>query len=330
MSLLENSLPALQFERELEYIDVNDIDPNPNNPREKYSRKEVADLRESIRTTGGVLVPIVVYKEGNRFVLIEGERRWRACKQLSKKDPQKFLKIPANVIQKPLTPIENLQTMFNIHQMRKEWSTAAKAEAVGNILKLKGKLNVSQLIELTGLNRTSVNDALLFLRFSKQIRKRCLDGELDEFYPILLGRNLKSIEKVFPKVYNKYSWRHLTRLFIKKVDMGYIRRARDFNILGRIARLCIEYQSDQLFETVFKKMVKIEHYTPRDAAKDVDRELGYKLETSFVRLCREFLESLKSYRKERPDIVSMSPNTIRILEDIKSKLEEIFSQKTLA
>lgn len=320
----------LKFRRRLENIDVDKIFPNENNPREMIARKEIADIRESIRTMGGVLVPIVVYREGEKYVLLDGERRWRACLELAKEDPEKYGKIPANIIEKPPTPIQNLQTMFNIHQKRKEWSTAAKAEAIGKLLQLKGSLNVGELSKLTGLDNVSVNDALILLRFPDEIRKRCLDGELDEFYPILLGRNLKTLEKTFPSLFEKHSWQDMSSSFLKKVDNGFIRRTRDFNKLGQMARTCISYEHEDLFESVFERMIQEERFTPREAQREVERELGYKLEISFRNSCTEFLESLKSYFKSRPEISAVPDQTFEILDKIYETLRDMIKQKKVA
>lgn len=319
----------LKFKPRLDYIDVDEIVPNPSNPREPISRKEVADILGSIRTMGGVLVPIVVFKESGKYVLLDGERRWRACKELAKRTP-KYKMIPANIIEKPLTPIQNLQTMFNIHQKRKEWSTAAKAKAIGELLKLKGELSVSDLVELTGIDNTSVNDALLLLRFSAKVRKRCLDGDLNEFYPILLGRNLRSLEKTFPQLFKKHSWRKIANSFLAKVDRDFIRRTRDFNKLGQMAKSCIEYESEQLFEALFEKMVEEESFTPRNAEKEVERELGYRLETAFKSNCAEFLRYLKSYLRGRSSFDEIPDNTQAVLVEIYQTLKDKLSQSKLA
>jgi ParB/RepB/Spo0J family partition protein len=325
-----DTVTLLKFRRKLDYIDVDKISPNENNPREPIARKEISDIRESIRAMGGVLVPIVVYREGERYVLLDGERRWRACEELSKEDPEKYGKIPANIIEKPPTPVQNLQTMFNIHQKRKEWSTSAKAEAIGKLLQLRGSLSVGELSKLTGLDNVSVNDALILLRFPADIRKRCLDGELDEFYPILLGRNLKTLEKIFPSLFKKYSWEDISSSFLKKVDNGFIRRTRDFNKLGQMARTCISYEHEHLFEFIFERMIREERFTPRDAQREVERELGYKLEVSFRNSCTEFLESLKSYFRTRPEISAVPDQTFEVLTKIYETLKDMITQKKLA
>jgi len=330
VTLDANEEILLKFKRRLDYVDLDKITPNPNNPREPISRGEIADLRESIRVMGGVLVPIVVYKEGDHYVLLEGERRWRACKELSKENRMKYGQIPANIIEKPPTPVQNLQTMFNIHQKRKEWSTSAKAMAVGKLVELKGKLSVSELSKLTGLSEVTVNDALILLKYPKDVQDRCLNGDLNEFYPILLGRNLRSLEKTFPDIFEKYSWDQITSFFIKKVDGGFIRRTRDFNKIGQMARICIEYDSEKLFDSVFDRMVTDLRFTPRDAEKEVEKNLGFRLEVAFKNICSDFLDSLGSYIKSKSSIEEASPETREILRRIYELLKTTVNPTNLA
>jgi len=320
----------LKFKRRLRYVDVDKISPNPNNPREPISRQEIADIRESIRTMGGVLVPIVVYQDGDNFVLLDGERRWRACKELSREDREKYGLIPANIIEKPPTTVQNLQTMFNIHQKRKEWSTSAKAMAIGNLIKLKGKLSVAELSKLTGLSEVTVNDALLLLKFPQDVQDRCLNGDLNEFYPILLGRNLRSLEKTFPHIFKKYSWDHIASSFMRKVDEGFIRRTRDFNKIGQMAKVCIEYNSETLFDSVFDKMVTNRRFTPRDAQREVEKNLGYTLEMAFRNICSDFLDSLSLYLRGKPSLEQVSSETREILYKIYELLKERVTQTKLA
>lgn len=329
MSEAKTQPTPLKYRRRLDYIDVDTISANEKNPREPISKKEVADILESIKTMGGVLVPIVVYKEGDKYILLDGERRWRACKKLSKEYP-KYRMIPANIIAKPPTDLENLQTMFNIHQKRKEWSTSAKAEAVGRLLELKGDLSVGEIEQLTGLDNVSVNDSLLLLNFPKDVREKCLSGELDEFYPILLGRNLKTLRNLFPSLFEEYSWNHIADCLLMKAFRGFIRRARDFNKLGQMAKTCIRYQSEGLFEKIFHRMITEERFTPSDAQEAIREELGYKLETSFKNHCAEFRRYLKSYLKEKPETGSIPDSTREVLMEIFQLLRNAFFQRKIS
>ena len=62
-----------------ELLPVNEIKPNPNQPRRRFPKDSLEELAESIRHYG-VIQPITVVKKKNWFVLVTGERRLRAGK----------------------------------------------------------------------------------------------------------------------------------------------------------------------------------------------------------------------------------------------------------
>lgn len=60
-------------------ISVLDIDPNPNQPRKNFKKEALGELSDSI-SEHGVLQPILVVKNGARYMIVAGERRWRAAR----------------------------------------------------------------------------------------------------------------------------------------------------------------------------------------------------------------------------------------------------------
>ena len=60
-------------------IPVGDIDPNRSQPRKKFDDDALLALADSIRHSG-VLSPILVARDGSRYTIIAGERRWRAAR----------------------------------------------------------------------------------------------------------------------------------------------------------------------------------------------------------------------------------------------------------
>ena len=256
---------------------------------------------ESIKAVGGILVPIVVYQESSHhYVLLDGERRWRATKALMK-DDARFSKVPANIIAKPPGEFDNLKTMFNIHYKRKNWTTAALSEALGKLQKL-GKadlITTHEVSRLTGLTPVAVDEARLFLRMPQDIRQQCLEGKLNEYYVILLGRNLRAVEKSYPELMKRYQWDDLVKAFIQKVDQGYIKRSRSFNYLSQMARFTIEHDAESTFETTFDRMIREVGYTPDEAREDVRSKLGVMVEEDFRARCKQFLAFLESYTEEK-------------------------------
>jgi ParB/RepB/Spo0J family partition protein len=97
----------------VQLVDPARIDANPENPRLIFRADELDELQESIRDQG-ILVPLTVYQSGRRFVLLDGERRWRCAIKLGLET------IPVIVQPRP-DRLQNLMMMFAIHNTRRDW-----------------------------------------------------------------------------------------------------------------------------------------------------------------------------------------------------------------
>jgi ParB family chromosome partitioning protein len=104
------------FARELSTLRVDQIDPNPDQPRRHFDAARLEELASSIARSG-VLQPVVVVRSGERYTLIVGERRWRASLAagletipavVADVDPKERLElaIVENVQRQDLNPIE--------------------------------------------------------------------------------------------------------------------------------------------------------------------------------------------------------------------------------
>ncbi|MBK6936712.1 MAG: ParB/RepB/Spo0J family partition protein, partial [Chitinophagaceae bacterium] len=100
----------MSYKADLQNVPVALIERNPENPRIFFRQEEMEQLYVSIRTKG-LLVPISVYEDNGKYVIIDGERRWRTFLKLN------YDTIPAIIQDKP-TPLDNLLLMFNIHGLR--------------------------------------------------------------------------------------------------------------------------------------------------------------------------------------------------------------------
>jgi ParB/RepB/Spo0J family partition protein len=289
---------------ELKRVRISDIEPNPDNPREPLGRKDIQDLMDSIREVG-VLVPLVVFRrKGTRtkYVLLEGERRLRACRQLYKQTKdERFSTVPVNILREPPDKLQNLLTMFNVHTKRKPWSRPAEAEALGTLEKIGGSRtsNTAKIARITGLNPIRVEEDLTFLKFPKDIRDQAYEGKLPKYNLILLGRNLKSVEDTFPQVLEKYGREKISRVFIGKVASHRIRRTRDFNKLSSLAKVCILNKHEETYVRAFDRLMNEPQFSIEDMEKSVTRELGFKVDEAFRTSCRIFLDSLEAHAEHR-------------------------------
>ena len=146
-------------------IPPSQITPNPDQPRRYFDEEALADLTESIRTRG-VLQPIIVRRDDltdGRFILIAGERRWRAATKA------RLAKIPA-LIRGPkddpaeLALIENLQ--------RENLNPIEEAESLQR-LKEHRTLSDATLARIIGKSRQAVNESLLLTRLPESIKEEC-------------------------------------------------------------------------------------------------------------------------------------------------------------
>ena len=149
----------------LQEIRPQDIDPNVDNPRLIFREEDMNALLDSIRQVG-IKVPLSVYRDGKRFILIDGERRWRCAVKLN------LPNVPAIVQPKP-GRLENILTMFNIHNVRQDWDlmpTALKLRDVQTLVESEqgSKPNAGNLAGLTGLSVPTVRRCLDLLELPQK------------------------------------------------------------------------------------------------------------------------------------------------------------------
>jgi ParB/RepB/Spo0J family partition protein len=157
-----------------EHIPPNNIRPNPRNPRLKFPQARIEALADSISEVG-VLVPLTVYHDPKAgkpdYVLLDGERRWRAAKLINAQS------VPAWVIPKP-SSVDNTLRMFNIHMMRDEWGEMATALALKNVMaKFPDKTDV-ELRKITGLGVDRIKNMKRVLNFPKEWQEKVLAEEV--------------------------------------------------------------------------------------------------------------------------------------------------------
>lgn len=236
----------------LQNISTNDIDPNPQNPRMFFPEDTLSVLCESISKVG-ILVPLLVYKDKKgKYVILDGERRWRCALKLS------LPNVPVNIIAEPDT-ITNLLTMFNIHNIREAWQVmpaALKLEVIMRILKTK---NERKLSELTGLKVGNIRRLKRLLTYPKKyqdlILKNTSTGDItadffSELFPIfgLIKNNI-------PEINQEFSQEDIIEKLLEKFRRGIIKAAREFRILAKIIRAIKKGINKDKIENIVKKVI---------------------------------------------------------------------------
>lgn len=162
-------------------VPLDAITPNPRQPREVFDEDALAELVTSIREVG-LLQPVVVRQLGpERYELIMGERRWRACREAG------LERIPAIV---RATDDEKLlldALLENLH--RAQLNPLEEAAAYDQLLK-DFNCTHDQLADRIGRSRPQVSNTLRLLRLSPPVQRRVAAGVLSAGH----ARALLSVE----------------------------------------------------------------------------------------------------------------------------------------
>ncbi|WP_405985485.1 ParB/RepB/Spo0J family partition protein [Streptomyces sp. NBC_00872] len=150
-------------------VPIGSITPNPRQPREVFDEDALAELVTSIKEVG-LLQPVVVRQVGpERYELIMGERRWRACREAG------LERIPAIV---RATDDEKLlldALLENLH--RAQLNPLEEAAAYDQLLK-DFNCTHDQLADRIGRSRPQVSNTLRLLRLSPPVQRRVAAGVL--------------------------------------------------------------------------------------------------------------------------------------------------------
>ena len=149
-------------------ISLMDIDPNYEQPRKTFDEEALAELAESIKIHG-VIQPIVVTPIGKRFMIIAGERRFRASKLAGKTEIPAIVRNYTPQQIKEISLIENLQ--------REDLSPIEAARAIKTLMT---EFNMTQEVaaDRIGKSRSAVANTLRLLTLSDEVIELIEKGRL--------------------------------------------------------------------------------------------------------------------------------------------------------
>ncbi len=147
-------------------LNPEDIQPNDHQPRHFFSEEEMRGLVESMKKHG-ILQPVIVRPLPHGYMLIAGERRWRAAKQLGLKEIPAIIRHSDGANTLELALIENIQ--------REDLSPIEKAKGFDE-LTTKFGLTQEQVAKAIGKDRSSVTNYLRLLGLPQEIQDNVSRG----------------------------------------------------------------------------------------------------------------------------------------------------------
>jgi ParB family chromosome partitioning protein len=164
----DSSSPVVQTKESSAEIDVDLIEPNPEQPRADFSPEHLADLAASIRSNG-IVQPIVVRPHNGRYQIVAGERRWRAAQLAG------LRRVPTVVKEIPDDKLLEIALVENIQ--RQELNPIEEANAYRKLIENIG-LTQEQVAERVGKERTLITTTMRLLRLPEEIQRFITQGKL--------------------------------------------------------------------------------------------------------------------------------------------------------
>ncbi|TCP52227.1 ParB family chromosome partitioning protein [Tumebacillus sp. BK434] len=189
---------AAQAYEEVQQIPIDQIVSSPYQPRTIFDDERIEELAQTIRTHG-MIQPIVVRKVGDRYELIAGERRWRACTKLGMESIPAIIRELTDTQAASVAVIENLQ--------REGLTAIEEAVAYAKLLELHG-LTQESLAQRLGKGQSTIANKLRLLNLPQAVQESLMARKISERHAralLALGQEelqLKVLQEIIDKEMN--------------------------------------------------------------------------------------------------------------------------------
>ncbi|MEE9215143.1 MAG: ParB/RepB/Spo0J family partition protein [Thermodesulfobacteriota bacterium] len=261
---LDALIPKDNFIEGYIFVSVNELRPNPNQPRKKFDEESISLLASSIKEKG-VIQPLIVRKLNGTYQIVAGERRWRAAQKVGTS------KIP--IIVMDLSDSESLELALIENLQRKDLNPIEEAEGYKQLIE-EFELTHDQISKLTGKDRSTITNLLRLLKLPEIAKNELISEAITSGHAralLKIEEDQLIIEAITQIKKQNLSVRQTERLVEKKPELNpgpqinkdrlnpYLKEIRDglvrvlgtnVNIIDKngTGRIEIEYYSQEELE----------------------------------------------------------------------------------
>ena len=222
----------------IEEIDINEIIPNPDQPRKLFDDEKIENLAISIKQNG-LFQPIILKRVKNKYMIIAGERRYKAFQQLNIK------KIPAIIRQYQNNKIQEIALIENIQ--REDLNPIEEARAYKFILD-NGSYKNHELALKVGKSRSHIVNMIGLLRLPEEVIKMAENNQISMGHARAISkiRSEADMKKVAKKTIDE-------KFSVRKLEDYINERNKKSNPVQKTTRKTdLEYKLNELFEVKSK------------------------------------------------------------------------------
>lgn len=168
LSALLSDVITNEEDSQIREIPIVDIEPNPWQPRKVFNETNIKELSESI-CNHGVIQPIIVQENGEKYTIIAGERRWRAARLAGLTEIPAIIRLFSQQESLEIALIENIQ--------RQDLNTIELAQAY-DYLGSEFSLTQEEIANKVGKSRSSVANIMRLLKLNPYVQEKLSDGAI--------------------------------------------------------------------------------------------------------------------------------------------------------
>lgn len=251
-------------------VDVNQIVPNPHQPRNQFDDSKLEELMNSIKAHG-IIQPLVVTKNGSQYELIAGERRFQASKRLGLKKVPVIVREAGERDKLELAIVENVQ--------RHDLNSIEEAKAYQKLMD-DYQMNQEEISSKMGKSRSLVANKIRLLGLPIEIQKALIEQQITEghakailaisnpekqraLFDLILKSNLtvrQTEDKTKEISVKSYKRKTSVDPEIKKLEeelVGVLGTKVKVSKAGDGGKIVIEYYSQEDLESLLEKIAHI-------------------------------------------------------------------------
>ena len=189
-SLFEDTAPSFESDNRIETLPLREIEPDPAQPRKTFDEETLAELAASI-SEHGLLQPIAVRPHGvDRYLIVAGERRWRACRMAGLTEAPVVVKDVTDEQAMELALVENLQ--------REDLDPVEEALGIRELM-TRCDLTQEQAARKLGKSRSALANSLRLLNLPETVLELLKSGFLTTGHAkVVLGLPTPELHRSVP------------------------------------------------------------------------------------------------------------------------------------
>jgi len=250
-ALIENRIEENQ--NSVIEVEINQVEPGPGQPRKNFDKEKIDTLAESIKEHG-IIQPLIVTREENRYYIIAGERRWRAAKAAG------FKTIP--VIERNATTKEVLELALVENIQREDLNPIEEAEAYAKLLQ-DYSMTQEQVAAMVGKSRSAIANMLRLLHFSEKVKNLLISGELTtgQARPILALESIQEQDSAAEYILKSGLNARQAEQYVKKLTEKSKQKSQseEKDISEQIKQQEVRFVQDRLRTSLGTKVILNDH-----------------------------------------------------------------------